>query len=121
MYFLGENPLNLFSLMTLSHILRVGATVLSATPELGKEGRTKTRLCLLFPLRRALKNMLHQTKLPGTPGPSAPEANLAVHLIPTPMSSLGFTQGVVRRLMEHSFSHLSVLKTKQQPQRDQQE
>lgn len=46
--FLGKNPLNLFSLMTLSHFLRVGATVLSATPKLGKEGRTKHRLCLFF-------------------------------------------------------------------------
>lgn len=62
--FLGKNPLNLFSLMTLSHFFRVSATVLSATPQLGKEGRTKHRLCLFFSLRQALKSMLHWTKLP---------------------------------------------------------
>lgn len=53
--FLGKNPLNLFSLMTLSHFLRVGATVLSATPQLGKEGGLSTDCACFFPWGRHWK------------------------------------------------------------------
>lgn len=68
-------------------------------------------LLALF-LMRALKNVLHWTRLPGTLAYSTLGENRAVHLTPIPTSSLGFTKGMVRMRMQTSFSYLPDLKIK---------
>lgn len=68
-------------------------------------------LLALF-LMRALKNVLHWTRLPGTLVHSTLGENRAEQLTPIPTPSLGFTKGTVRMRMKSSFSHLPVLKIK---------